>query len=151
MSNTIAANRRARHDYFIEQEYNPGIALEGWEVKSLRAGRVQLNDGYVLIKNNEAWLMGAHISPLATASTHVKADPIRSRKLLFMRRELDKLLISIQQQGYTLVALQLYWKGNFIKLRCGLAKGKKLHDKRATIKERDWKLEKLRLARLNRP
>jgi len=142
---TIALNRKARHDYFIEENYEAGLALQGWEVKSLREGRVQLDQGYVLIKNNEAWLFGAMITPLQTASTHIHPDPLRTRKLLLKQRELHKLMVNIDRKGYTVVPLSLYWKNSLVKLEIGLAKGKKEHDKRATEKERDWKREKARI------
>ncbi len=143
--NVIAVNRQARHDYFIEETFEAGLVLEGWEVKSLRAGRVNLKESYVLIKNGEAWLFGAHISPLASASTHINPDPTRTRKLLLKKQELNKLIGHVERRGYTLVPLKLYWKKNLVKLEIGLAKGKKLHDKRATEKERDWQREKQRL------
>ena len=144
-SNTIALNKKARFDYFIEQSYEAGLALQGWEVKSLRNGNIQLKESYVIIKNSEAWLFGAHISPLASTSTHMNPDPVRSRKLLLHRRELDKLLGSVEKKGYTLVPLAMHWNKGRAKLKIGLAKGKKQHDKRISIKERDWKREKQRI------
>ena len=144
-SSTIALNKKARFDYFIEDTFEAGLALQGWEVKSLREGRVQLKESYVIIQNNEAWLLGAHISPLASASTHIQPDPIRTRKLLLHRRELDKLIGAIDRQGYTLVPTAMYWKKGKAKLEIGLAKGKKQHDKRASIKARDWEREKHRV------
>lgn len=144
-SHLIAVNRQARHDYFIEETYEAGLALEGWEVKSLRAGRVNLKESYVLIKEGEAWLFGAHISPLASASTHIQTDPTRTRKLLLHKQELNKLIGLVERRGFTLVPLKLYWKKNLVKLEIGLAKGKKLYDKRAVAKERDWQREKQRL------
>ena len=144
-SNTIAQNKKARHDFFIEEEYEAGLALQGWEVKSMRAGRVQLKESYVLIDNGELFLHGAHISPLTSASTHVKTDPVRNRKLLMNRIEISRLIGSIERAGYTLTPLALYWSRGKAKLKIGLAKGKKQHDKRATIKERDWKREQQRL------
>jgi SsrA-binding protein len=141
---TIALNRKAHHEYQIEERFEAGIALQGWEVKSLRASRVQLDQSYVLLKNNEAWLFGGQITPLQTASTHIHADPQRSRKLLLTHRELSKLIGSVERKGYTLIPLSLYWKNKHIKLEIALAKGKKLHDKRATEKERDWQREKQR-------
>lgn len=144
-SNTITFNKRARFDYFIEQSYEAGIALQGWEAKSLRNGSIQLKESYVIMRNGEAWLFGAHISPLNSASTHVRPDPVRSRKLLLHRRELDKLLGAVERQGYTLVPLVMYWSKGRAKLEIGLAKGKKQHDKRVSIKERDWKREKQRI------
>lgn len=141
----IAENRKARHDYFIEEQYEAGLALEGWEVKSLRAGRAQLNESYVVLKDGEAWLIGAHISPLATASTHINPDPTRSRRLLLHREELSKLIGAVERKGYTLIPLDLHWTRGRAKLRIGLAKGKKQHDKRAAEKERDWQREKQRI------
>jgi SsrA-binding protein len=144
-SNTIALNKRARHDYTIEDNYEAGLVLEGWEVKSLRDGRVQLAESYVLIKNGEAWLFGAHISALPTASSHVHPDATRSRKLLLKREELNKLIGAVERKGYTLVPLKLYWKRGRAKIEIGLAKGKKAHDKRAAEKDRDWQREKERI------
>ncbi|HXC59740.1 MAG TPA: SsrA-binding protein SmpB [Steroidobacteraceae bacterium] len=143
----ISENRRARHDYFIEERYEAGIALMGWEVKSMRAGKAQLAEGYVVIRQGEIWLIGAHISPLSSASTHVITDPTRARKLLLNRAEIDKLVGNVERSGYTLVPLELYWKSGRAKLRVGLAKGKKQHDKRATEKERDWQRDKAQLLR----
>jgi len=142
---TIALNKKAGHDYHIEQRYEAGIALEGWEVKSLRAGRIQLKEGYVKILHAEAFLIGAHVSPLPTASTHVKPDPTRTRKLLLQRREINRLIGLTERAGYTLVPTAMYWKRGRAKLEVGLAKGKKLHDKRASEKDKDWKREKERL------
>jgi SsrA-binding protein len=142
---TIAENRKARHDYFIEDRYEAGLALEGWEVKSLRAGRAQLKESYVYVRNGEAWLVGAHFSPLTSASTHVHANPTRTRKLLLHRHQLDHLVGAVERRGYTVVPLLLYWKKGRAKLEIGLAKGKKQHDKRATDKTRDWEREKGRL------
>ena len=144
---TIANNRKARHEYFIEEQYEAGIALEGWEVKSLRAGRLQLSESYVVIKDAEAWLLGANISPLATASTHIHPDPTRTRRLLLHRAELNKLIGAVERKGYTLIPLSMYWKHGRAKLKVGLAKGKKQQDKRATEKERDWQREKQRILR----
>lgn len=143
----IALNKRARFDYFIEENLEAGMALEGWEVKSLRAGKAQITEGYVLLKNGEAWLIGAHFSPLKTTSTHVVADPTRTRKLLLHRKEIDRLLGAVERKGYTIVPLRLYWKDGRVKLEVGLAKGKQAHDKRATEKNRDWQREKARLMR----
>lgn len=134
---SIALNKKALHDYFVEQKFEAGLALAGWEVKSLRAGKAQLVDSYVLLKDDEAWLMGAHITPLKTACTHVIADPIRTRKLLLNKRELEKLFGAVQQKGYTCVALSLYWKQHLVKCEIALAKGKKDFDKRHVEKERD--------------
>lgn len=143
----IAQNKKAYHDYFIEEHFEAGIALQGWEVKSLRAGRVQLKESYVLIKEGEAYLFGCHISPLNSASTHVDADPTRSRKLLLHRDQLNRLIGAVERKGYTLVPLAMYWKRGRAKLDIGLAKGKKAYDKRAVEKDRDWQREKQRLVR----
>jgi SsrA-binding protein len=142
---TIAENRKARYDYFIEDRYEAGLALEGWEVKSLRAGRAQLKEAYVYLKNGEAFLFGAHFSPLTSASTHVHPDPTRTRKLLLHRHQLHQLIGSVERRGYTVVPLSLYWKQGRAKLEIGLAKGKKQHDKRATDKDRDWQRDRARL------
>jgi len=142
---TIALNKRARHDYFIEQKFEAGLVLEGWEVKSLRAGKAQLFDSYVLLRNGEAWLFGATITPLTSASTHVVADPQRTRKLLLHAREIAQIVSATQQKGYTCIATALYWKDNKVKCEIGLAKGKKQHDKRATERERDWSRQKQRI------
>jgi SsrA-binding protein len=141
----IAVNRRARYDYFIEERFEAGVALKGWEVKALRAGRLQLQEAYVLLKDDEAWLFGAHVSPLPTTSTHVQADPTRSRKLLLHRRQIDSLIGSVERKGRTIVPLVMYWKNGRAKLEVGLARGKKEHDKRADTKERDWQREKARV------
>ncbi|MDO8844524.1 MAG: SsrA-binding protein SmpB [Methylicorpusculum sp.] len=142
---TIANNRTATHEYFIEERFEAGLVLEGWEVKSLRAGRVQLKESYVVIKRGEAWLSGAHISALLSASTHVNPEAIRQRKLLLHKRELNRLIGSVERKGFTLIPLSMYWKNGRAKLEIGLAKGKKLHDKRAASKDRDWQREKERL------
>ncbi|HEX7037823.1 MAG TPA: SsrA-binding protein SmpB [Pseudomonadales bacterium] len=144
---TIAVNRRARHDYHLEERFEAGIALEGWEVKSLREGKVQLVDSYVLIKDGEAWLLGANITPLPSASTHVVPDPQRTRKLLLHAREIAQIHAATQQKGYTCIATALYWKGPRVKCELALAKGKKQHDKRATEKAREWNRQKERLLR----
>lgn len=133
----IAENRKARFDFYIEDRLEAGIALQGWEVKSLRAGKAQITEGYVLVKNGEAWLIGAHISPLATTSTHLVADPTRTRKLLLHRRELDRLVGAVERKGHTIVPLKLYWKNGKAKLEIGLAKGKQAHDKRQDIAKKD--------------
>jgi SsrA-binding protein len=146
----IAENRKARFDYFIEERYEAGLVLHGWEVKSMRAGRAQLKESYVYVKNGEAFLFGAHISPLNSASSHVVADPIRTRKLLLNAKELTDLAASVEREGYTLVPLELYWKNGRAKLQIGIAKGKKQYDKRAVEKERDWQRDKQRLARMRR-
>ena len=142
---TIALNKKARHDYFIGERFEAGLVLEGWEVKSLRAGRLQLRDSYVLIKDGEAWLLGALITPLPAASTHIRPDPTRTRKLLLHRRELDKMIGAVERKGFTLVPLAMYWKRGRAKVEIGLARGKQAHDKRATLKERDWQRQKQRL------
>jgi SsrA-binding protein len=134
---TIAQNRKAHHDFFIEERFEASVKLEGWEVKSLRAGKGQISESYVIFKNGEAFLIGSQIQPLLSASTHVDADPTRTRKLLLNRRELNRIMVAIEQKGYTCVALSLYWKGHLIKLAIGLAKGKKNHDKRDSEKARD--------------
>ena len=144
-SNSIARNKKAWHDYFIEEEFEAGLILEGWEVKSMRAGSVQLRESYVIVRNGELYLFGAHLSPLKTASTHVHADPVRNRKLLLHQKEIDKLVGAVERRGYTLVPLGLYWKRGRAKLRIALAKGKKQHDKRATIRQREWNREQQRL------
>jgi len=141
----IADNRKARHDYQLEDFFEAGMALEGWEVKSIRAGKIQLRDSYVLLKNNEAWLIGAHISPLMTVSTHIHPDPTRSRKLLLHEHELRKLSIAVNREGYTVVPVNLHWHKNRVKADIALARGKKSHDKRDTEKDRAWNLEKQRL------
>jgi len=146
---TIAENRKARFDYFIEEQYEAGLVLEGWEVKSLRAGRANLTESYAILKNGEAFLIGANVAPLLSASTHIRPDPIRTRKLLLGRRELDRLTGAVEREGYTLVPLKLYWKHGRAKLALGLARGKKQHDKRATEKDRDWQRQKERLLRHN--
>ena len=142
---TILQNKKARHDFFIEENYEAGISLMGWEVKSLRAGKGQLNESYILLKDGEAYLFGAHITPLISASTHVNADPMRTRKLLLHKTEIMRLIGIIDRQGYTLLPLSMYWKKGKIKVDIGLAKGKKQHDKRATEKERDWQRDKARI------
>lgn len=141
----IATNSKAYHDYHIEERFEAGLALEGWEVKSLRAGKVQLRDSYVILKNGEAWLIGAHISTLITTSAQTKADPTRSRKLLLNQRELSKLFQAVQRQGHTVVALNLHWKRQYVKVDIAIASGKKQHDKRETIKQREWNREKHRV------
>ena len=137
-SATIVANKKARFEYFIENEYEAGLVLEGWEIKSLRAGKVNLSDAHVMIKNGEAFLLGSQIQPLPTASAHLFPDSRRTRKLLLNRRELNQLIGSVERQGYTLIPMSLYWKHNKVKMRVALAKGKKTHDKRETVKDRDW-------------
>lgn len=144
-SNTIAQNKKARFDYFIEEKFEAGLALQGWEVKSLRAGKGQLTDSYVLFKDGEAWLLGTQIQPLPTVSTHFVVDPTRTRKLLLHRKEITKLQRGTEQQGYTVVATAIYWKRHMIKCEVCLAKGKQMHDKRETEKERDWNRQKQRV------
>ena len=144
-SSTIAQNKKARFDYFIEERFEAGLVLQGWEVKSLRAGKAQLVDSFVMLRDGEAWLHGAHVSPLSSASTHVTAEPTRIRKLLMNRREIDRLTGLVERKGYTLVALELYWSKGRAKLAVGLAKGKKQHDKRTSEKERDWARDKAQI------
>lgn len=144
---SIVQNKKAFHDYFIEQRFEAGIALEGWEVKAIRAGRAQLKEAYVIISNSELFLIGCHISPLPTASTHVQPDPVRTRKLLLHAEEITRLIGSVERAGYTLVPLDLHFAKGRIKLEIGLAKGKKQHDKRAAEKDREWQREQQRLMR----
>lgn len=147
---SIADNKKAFHEYFIEERYEAGLALEGWEVKAIRAGRVQLKEAYVVVKKGEVWLLGCHVSPLPTASTHVKPDPVRTRKLLLHAEEIKRLIGKVERAGYTLVPLDLHYAKGRIKVEIGLAKGKKLHDKRAAEKEREWQRDKQRLMRSER-
>ncbi|CAM4379570.1 MAG: SsrA-binding protein [Legionella sp.] len=142
---TIVMNRKAGFDYFIQEQFEAGLALEGWEVKSLRAGKINLSDSHVIIKYGEAFLLGAQIQPLLTASTHSIPDPTRTRKLLLNRKELNTLIGSVERQGYTIIPLSMYWKRNKIKLKIALAKGKKEHDKRDTIKDREWSRDRSRI------
>ena len=144
-SNTIVLNKKARHDFTLGDRFEAGIVLQGWEVKSLRAKKVQIRDSYVFIKNNEAWLSSTVITPLETASTHIHPEPQRMRKLLLHRDEITKLISAVERKGYTLVATAMYWKKGRAKLEIALAKGKKEHDKRASEKDRDWKREKARM------
>lgn len=146
--NTIALNRKALHDFMVETKFEAGLVLQGWEIKSIRKGNINLKESYVLIKNGEAWLFGAHISPLTSASTHVKTDPVRTRKLLLNHMELKKLIGSTKEKGYAIVPLAMFWKKHLVKVQIALAKGKKLHDKRASDKERDWAREKQRINKL---
>jgi SsrA-binding protein len=147
---SIVENRKAFHDYFIEERYEAGVALEGWEVKAIRAGRVQLKEAYVVVHGQEIFLVGAHISPLGSASTHVSPDPTRTRKLLLHAEEIRRLIGKVEQAGYTLVPLDLHYSKGRIKLEIGLARGKKQYDKRAAEKEREWNREKQRLLRMQR-
>lgn len=144
-STTIVVNRKARFDYFVEDEYEAGLVLQGWEIKSLRAGKINISDAHVFVKNGEAWLLGAQIQPLPTASTHMIPEPDRTRKLLLHRRELDRLIGHVERMGFTLIPLALYWSHNKIKIKIALAKGKKMHDKRETSKNRDWQRDHSRL------
>ena len=146
-SNVIATNRKARHDYRIEETLEAGLVLEGWEVKSLRQGRAQLRDSYVHLKDGEAWLQGVHISPLPSASTHVDPQPTRTRKLLLHRREIGRLIGAVERRGYTLIALKLYWSHGRAKALVGTARGKRQHDKRASERERDWQRQRERWLR----
>jgi SsrA-binding protein len=148
---TIALNKRARHEYHIDERYEAGLALQGWEVKSLRAGRINLSEAYALVRNGEIYLFGASIPPLLSASTHVVAEDRRTRKLLLHRQEIDKLIGAVVRKGYTIVPTAMYWKHNRVKIELGLAKGKQEHDKRAAEKERDWNREKQRALRARNP
>lgn len=148
--NTIAVNKKAQHDYFIEEKIEAGLVLDGWEVKSLRSKSIQLKESYVMVKNMEAWLLGAHISPLPTVSTHKEVDPTRTRKLLLHRKELARLIGAVDRKGFTLVPLSMYWIKGRAKLAIGLAKGKQKQDKRASIKERDWQRDKQRVLKQTR-
>jgi SsrA-binding protein len=144
-SNTIAVNRKAGFDYFLEDQFEAGLALEGWEVKSLREGRAQLKESYVIVQNGEVFLVGAHVSPLTQASTHIQPNPTRPRKLLLHKKEISKLIGATEREGYTLVPLSMYWSRGKAKLKIALAKGKKQHDKRQSIKQREWDRDKARL------
>ncbi|MFZ8928983.1 MAG: SsrA-binding protein SmpB [Gammaproteobacteria bacterium] len=144
---TIVVNKKANHDFFIGDKFEAGIALTGWEVKSLRQKKIQLVDSHVIIKNGEAYLLGAQITPLDTASSHVVADPTRTRKLLLHKKELARIFSAIQQKGHTCVCTKLYWKGHLVKCQIALAKGKHSFDKRASIKEREWNIDKQRAVR----
>jgi SsrA-binding protein len=146
-SSTIAQNRRARHDYFLEDTFEAGLVLEGWEVKSLRDGRLSLNESYIVMHQGEAWLHGAHISPLLSASTHVSPVNVRRRKLLLHRLELNRLVGAVDRKGYTIVPVSVYWKKGRAKIEIALAKGKQHHDKRASAKDADWAREKARIVR----
>lgn len=148
-SNTIALNKKARHEYFIEEEVEAGLELQGWEVKSLRQGKANIAESYVYMRDGEAFVSGMSIVPLQQASTHVVANPTRVRKLLLSRRELDNLFGRINREGMTLTALSLYWSRSWVKLKIGVAKGKKLHDKRDTLKEQDWQRQKARIMKSN--
>ena len=141
----IAKNKKATYNYFIEERFEAGLALQGWEVKSMRAGKAQLSEAYVTVKDGEIWLFGAHLTPLSAASSHVEADPTRTRKLLMHRREIDRLTGLVERRGFTLVPLELYWKQGRAKLAVGLARGKRKRDKRAAEKDRDWARDKERI------
>ena len=147
---TVAVNRRARFDYQLGQRFEAGLVLEGWELKSIRASQAQLSDSYVLVRDGEAWLLGSRIAPLASASTHVVADPARTRKLLLHGKEIARIFAAVETRGQACVATELYWKGSKVKCELALGKGKKLHDKRATIREREWKREQGRIAKQER-
>jgi SsrA-binding protein len=147
---SIIDNKKAFHDYFIEERFEAGIALEGWEVKSIRAGRVQLKEAYVIVKSGEVFLFGSHISPLPTASTHIKPDPVRTRKLLLKAEEIKKLIGKVERAGYTLVPLNLHYTRGRVKCEVGLAKGKKQHDKRESEKQRDWQREQQTIMKQHR-
>jgi SsrA-binding protein len=142
---SIIENRKANHDFFIEERHEAGLVLEGWEVKAIRAGRAQIQEAYVIIRDGELWLLGAHISPLLAASTHVRPDPVRTRKLLMRSAEISKLIGKVVRAGYTLVPLDMHYLKGRIKLAVGLAKGKKQHDKRASEKDREWQRDRARL------
>ena len=142
---SITNNKKAFHDFFVEEKYEAGIVLEGWEVKAIRAGRVQIKESYVIVKNGEIWLLGMHITPLSEASTHVHPDPVRTRKLLLHEREISKLIGKVERAGYTLVPIDLHYTRGRVKVEIGLAKGKKQHDKRASEQEKDWKREQGRM------
>ncbi len=144
-SNTIALNKKARHEYTLSDKFEAGMELQGWEIKSIRQGKVNISDCYVFIKDREAYLLGAEIQPLISASSHVVCDPRRDRKLLLNRRELDSLIGAVDRQGYSLIATAMYWKRNWVKLEFCLGKGKKTHDKRTDIKDREWKVDQGRL------
>lgn len=145
---SIVDNKKAFHDYFIEERLEAGLALEGWEVKAIRAGRVQLKEAYVILRNGEIFLIGCHVSPLPTASTHIHPDPVRTRKLLLHAAEISKLIGKVERAGYALVPLDLHYAKGKVKIAIGLARGKKQHDKRETEKKRDWEREKQRLMRV---
>ena len=147
---TIALNKKARHDFSIDRRFEAGISLLGWEVKALRAGKVQLRDAYILLKDGEAFLFGALITPLPSASSHIETDPRRSRKLLLHRQELDQIIGAVERKGFALVATAMYWKNGKVKLEIALARGKKQHDKRASDKDRDWKRDQARIMKSNR-
>lgn len=143
--NKIVLNKKARFEYFIEETYDAGLALQGWEVKSLRAGKINISDAHIIIKHGEAFLLGSQIQPLPTAAVHLAPDPVRTRKLLLHRREINRLIGCVERQGYTIVPLSLYWQKNKVKISIALAKGKKTHDKRDSIKEREWQRDRARV------
>jgi SsrA-binding protein len=143
--NTIARNKRASHEFHLEERFEAGVELQGWEVKSLRAGKANIADSYIFLKNGEAWLLNATFPPLIAASSHVVCDPLRYRKLLLKRRELDNLVGKVERQGYSLIPISLYWKKAWVKISFALAKGKQDHDKRADVKDREWKVQKERM------
>lgn len=144
-SSTIALNKKARHEYFIEDRFEAGLELQGWEVKSLRAGKINLGDSYVMLQRGQVFLFGTNIQPLNQASTHVVCDPTRIRKALLKRNEIEKLIGLVERQGYTLIPLSMYWKRSWVKVEIGLARGKQEHDKRDDIKEREWQRDKARV------
>ena len=147
---SIADNKKAFHDYFIEEQFEAGIVLQGWEVKAIRAGRVQLKEAYVIVKNNEVFLFGAHIGALATASTHISPEALRTRKLLLNKNEVNKVVGKVERAGYTLIPLNMHFSKGLIKLQFGLAKGKKQYDKRESEKERDWQREQQKIMKIHR-
>ncbi|HLU16031.1 MAG TPA: SsrA-binding protein SmpB [Burkholderiaceae bacterium] len=142
---TIVDNRKAYHDYFIEERFEAGLVLQGWEVKAIRAGHVQLKESYIIVRDGEIWVVGMHISPLANTSTHVTPDPVRTRKLLLRRDEISKLIGRVEQRGYTMVPLNLHYRNGRIKLEFGLGRGKKQHDKRDAARDKDWQRERERI------
>jgi SsrA-binding protein len=150
-NSTIALNKRARHEYHLDDRFEAGLSLQGWEVKSLRAGRINLSEAYAIVKNGEILLFGASIPPLLSASTHVVADDRRTRKLLLHKQEIDKLIGAVERKGYTIVPTAMYWKHNRVKIEIALARGKQDHDKRDAEKERDWNREKQRTMRQKNP
>ena len=147
VNNAIVLNKKARHDYYIEDSFEAGMELLGWEVKSLRLKKVELMDSYVLIKEGEAFLLGCNITPLDTTNTHTVADPSRTKKLLLHKKELARLFSATQKKGHTCVCTKLYWKGHLVKCQIALAKGKQTHDKRSSVKEREWNIDKQRIVR----
>ncbi|HEY1058691.1 SsrA-binding protein SmpB [Limnobacter humi] len=147
---SIVQNKKAGFDYFLEETYEAGVVLEGWEVKAIRAGRVQIKEGHIIIRNGELWLLNSHITPLNSASTHVRPDTVRTRKLMLKKMEINRLIGKVEQRGYSLIPLDFHFKNGRIKCSMALAKGKKLHDKRDSLKDKDWKREQERLMKVHR-